>query len=773
MLHQSRILLGAATLALLAQAVAGTTRADEWSALQPVKRPGVPAVRNAAWVRNPVDAFIAAEHEARGLRPRPEAGRASLLRRVYYDLIGLPPTPEELRAFLADSSPEAYERVVDRLLDDPRYGERWGRHWMDVWRYSDWAGWGKQVRDSQPHIWRWRDWIVESLNADKGYDRMVVEMLAGDELAPGDASVLRATGYLVRNFKLLSREKWMQDTVDHTAQAFLGVTLGCARCHDHMYDPISQKEYYQVRAVFEPYQVRIDRVPGQPDTTKDGLVHAFDATPDARTFLYVRGDDRNPAKTPLAPGTPEALGGHFPAVRPVQLPPAAFGPDRRDFVIQETLAQSQQRLRSAQQALAHAELQFQECTGRNRTGLGADPAKLAAVHAAVDELALAQAEVTAAAEEHAALVATVRAERLEDAGRKDTSEWKEAATAASEAQRVAAVARAKHAVLLARQVVVRSSAQTKGAEAKKLADAEKALEKALTSAKQPATTAYTPRGTVYPRQSTGRRLAFARWIANRDNPLTARVAVNHIWMRHFGRGIVPTPADFGQNGQPPSHPALLDWLAAEFMDRGWSMKAIHRVLVTSNTYRMASTTDPAELAADRDNKCLWRMPSRRLEAEAVRDAVFYVAGRLDERQGGPEIDHGLGLTVPRRSLYFQHAAEKQMVLLQIFDGPEVNECYERRESVVPQQALALFNSELTLTQARALAERISARVGPDDAAFATRVFETTLSRPPTPAERESCVDFLRREQNRTGRAADARARLAHVMLNHDEFVTVR
>jgi hypothetical protein len=204
--------------------------AYRWTPFETVSRPDVPKVKNTAWIRNPIDAFIAAEHEERGLKPRPEATRTVLLRRVYLDLIGLPPTPEELHAFLDDKAPDAYEKVVDKLLASPRYGERWGRHWMDVWRYSDWAGWGAQVRDSQPHIWHWRDWIIEALNEDKGYDRMVLEMLAADELAPEDTNALRATGYLVRNFKLLSREKWMQDTVEHTSMASSSARLSQSRC---------------------------------------------------------------------------------------------------------------------------------------------------------------------------------------------------------------------------------------------------------------------------------------------------------------------------------------------------------------------------------------------------------------------------------------------------------------------------------------------------------------------------------------------------------------
>src|SRR5262249_54958315 len=268
-----------------------------------------------------------------------------LLRRIYLDLIGLPPTREELHAFLADESPDAYEKVVDRLLSSPQYGERWGRHWMDVWRYADWAGYGAEVRDSQKHIWRWRDWIIESLNQDKGYARMVQEMLAGDELEPTNPDVLRATGFLARNWYKFNRNVWLDNTVEHTAKAFLGVTLNCARCHDHMFDPISQKEYYSFRAFFEPHDVRTDRLPGQPDLSKDGIPRAFDAQLTTPTFLFVRGNEANPDKTTaLTPGVPAALGGRPLDVKPVPLPLSASVPDKRDFVVAESLAAARNNL---------------------------------------------------------------------------------------------------------------------------------------------------------------------------------------------------------------------------------------------------------------------------------------------------------------------------------------------------------------------------------------------------------------------------------------------
>ena len=750
--------------------------AYRWRPFETVQRPAVPVVKNATWVRNPVDAFIAAEHQARGLKPRPEAAKEILLRRVYLDLIGLNPTPEEQRQFLADTSSDAYEKVVNRLLDDPRHGERWGRHWMDVWRYSDWAGWsgGNQIRDSKPHIWRWRDWIVESLNKDKGYDRMVLEMLAADELAPLDSDALRATGFLVRNFKMLSREQWMEDTLKHTSQAFLGVTMGCAKCHDHMVDPISQREYYQLRAVFDPHNVRTDRIPGQLDTAKDGLVRAFDKTVDQRTHLLIRGDERTPdTNTVLEAGVPFALcgltstartGGKL-AVEPVKLPLLAAQPDQRDFVFQDTLAASERTLADTREALA-----------KLKASTNPAPEK-------IQEQALT---LVATEAKHAALVAVIRAEKLEVAGRKDSDDWKRAATEAVAAQRQQAVADARLKLLQTQTALAAAlkpaedgkpaepkAPAKKGEKAadpealkKQLADGEKALATAEKDLQAAPATAFKPRPVEsYPATSTGRRLAFAQWVADAQNPLTARVAVNQMWLRHFGRGIVPTPADFGRNGRPPSHPQLLDWLASEFVARGWSMKAIHRLLLTSSTYRMASTPDAASAKVDQDNYFLWRMNSRRLEAEAVRDNLLFVCGSLDPAMGGPEIDHNLGLTSKRRSVYLRLAAEKEVEFLKIFDGPAVTECYERRPSVMPQQALALANSELALAEARKLAKQLATD---DEEAFVRSAFAQILARRPTAEETRLGRDFL------AATAKDrARENFVLVLLNHNDFVTVR
>src|ERR1051326_4539142 len=496
--------------------------AYRWKPFEPVQRPAVPKTADATWRHNPIDAFVAAERSARKLTARPEATKEVLLRRVYLDLIGLSPTPEEQRAFAADTSRDAYEKVVDRLLDDPRYGERWGRHWMDIWRYSDWAGWsgGNQIRDSQPHIWRWRDWIVESLNQDKGYDRMILEMLAADELAPEDTNALRATGYLVRNYKMLSREQWMEDTIKHTAQAFLGLTMGCAKCHDHRADPVTQAEYYQLRAIFDPHQVRTDKVPGQLDTAKDGLVRVFDTATNTLTYLLIRGDERRPdTHRVMSPGVPAVLGGRL-RIEPVNLPRAAAFPDKRPFVINDTIARSAKAIAEARESVE--KLQHDST---------ASPDKLK------------EQELTAAVAEakHAALLATLKAEQLEDENRKDSGEWTAAATEAASGQRRAAVLEArlklhvaqiaeKEAALktndLAKTAATVSAGNPKGAE-KALKELEAArmktteAEKALADAEknlEVVNTAYKPRAMdTYPASSTGRRLAFARWLAEREN----------------------------------------------------------------------------------------------------------------------------------------------------------------------------------------------------------------------------------------------------------------
>lgn len=800
-----------------AEEIAATTKAIEelarrrsgyrWEPFQPVKGAAVPVARRPEWNVNPIDRLIAAEHEVRGLSPRPEASKAVLLRRVTIDLTGLPPTADELDAFLADSSPNAYQKVVDRLLDSPQFGERWGRHWMDVWRYSDWAGWtdGKQIRDSQPHIWRWRDWIVESLNDDKPYDQMVREMLAADELSPTDNSSLRATGFLARNYKMLSRETWMQDTVNHTLQAFLGLTVGCARCHDHLYDTISQEEYYRLRSIFEPHQVRIDRVPAEADTTKDGLCRIYDAELTVATYFFRKGDDRDPDKDrPIGPGVLKLLGNIPFEIKPVPLPAEVYYPGLQTHVRSQLRAAAEKEISTTAAELAKAKDE-----AKNAAKVAASPLDVGTADSARVKESLAELIATAARLRSESITARIAADDAKYSAPPSAIAY-HLAVAANKADREAAFAQSLVDVAKANLKRVAALIALKP-DNEKLKQAVDAAEKALTEAtqkrdaadkaRQDASDAYDPLTPVYPSESTGRRTAFARWITDRNNPLTARVAVNQIWLRHFGHALLPTVLDFGQNGQPPTHPALLDWLAAELMSpsvasaKPWSMKHIHRQIVTSMTYRMASTPDEQNLAVDPDNQWLWRMPSRRMEAELVRDGILFAAGKLDLTMGGPDIDYNDGLKVNRRSLYFRHAQEKQMEFLKIFDCAAVTECYQRKESIVPQQALALANSELTLVQARIIARRLHATCVNDDIGFVQAAYKQVLSRTPTSDEMITSLAFFI-QQNRTLNAAGekiiqtggaiddtakpasnpilrVRENFVHVLLNHNDFVTIR
>ncbi|MFP6764388.1 MAG: DUF1549 domain-containing protein, partial [Planctomycetaceae bacterium] len=334
---------------------------QHWS-YQPVRRPPVPSVRTAEWIQNPIDAFISQRHQAAGLTPQPAAQPEVLLRRVYLDLIGLPPTPAELNAFLRNPSDQAYRTVVDDLLSRPQYGERWGRHWMDVWRYADWYGRRTQseMRYSQRHIWRWRDWIVESLNGDKGYDLMLRQMLAGDEIAPDNPDVLRATGFLGRNWYKFDRNVWLFETVEQTSQAFLGLTLKCCRCHDHKFDAVSQTEYYRFRAFFEPHDVRTDALSIGTGFVKDstlgeipadGVSRVFDRELEVPTYLFERGNDRHPDKSQvLAPGVPAILA--QPVEKPVSietvsLPVEAFYPELRGPIAASLIRNAQQKVTAA------------------------------------------------------------------------------------------------------------------------------------------------------------------------------------------------------------------------------------------------------------------------------------------------------------------------------------------------------------------------------------------------------------------------------------------
>jgi hypothetical protein len=761
---------------------------EHWSYLIP-RRPPVPASNDAYW-SHPIDAFINREHQRLGLTAVEPADPYTLLRRVYLDLIGLPPTQLQLQSFISadNTSSEAWQQVVDQLLESPHYGERWGRHWMDVWRYSDWDGYKQQLRGSQRHIWRWRDWIVQSLNDDKGYDRMIIEMLAADEVAPNAPDLLPATGFLARNFHKSNRNMWLDATVEHTAKAFLGMTLNCARCHDHKFDPIAQTAYYQFRAIFEPHNVRTDRIPGQPNVAKDGLPRAYDADLTAETFLYLQGNDKRPDKDhPMTPAIPAVLGGEF-DVHPVDLPVESYYPSLVTFVEQE-------QVDAARKALAKATKQT-----------SSEPES--AVPETTSETQLQDLQLSVADLRLKSLVARFAADRSRIMD--GAAESSKLAGAAASAERHLNVTQAELVVHQKQAAVATAQANEETDEKKKqaaIATAQQELADAVTKQKtvneasMKSDNKYTPTGKEYPRTSSGRRLALARWIANEANPLTARVLVNHIWVRHFGKPLVDNVFDFGLRSAKPRHADLLDWLAVELMENDWSMKHLHRLIVTSQTWKMASTartTDASQnRTIDRDNDFLWRMNFRRLDAEIIRDNVLAVSGQLDAAMGGADIDYNQGEETRRRSIYLRHAYEKQMTMLVLFDAASPNECYRRSESIIPQQALALLNSTLSLSQSRLLAPKLwqtaSTMESPQEH-FVHSAFLQILSRPPADEELAACRNFLT-EQSATlsdtsglktfigGKAAKitpsadahqrARENLVQVLMNHNDFVTVR
>lgn len=906
-----------------------------------------------------LDALLVARLAAKKLKPQPEAAPEIWLRRVYLDLIGLPPSPEEIAVFLDDlneSHPphEIYSRIVDRLLNSPQYGERWARHFMDIWRYSDWYGLGAQLRYSQKHLWHWRDWIVESLNADKGYDEMVVQMLAADELAPEDRDNLRATGFLARSYYLFNRTTWLDATIEHTSRAFLGVTMQCVKCHDHKYDPIEHADYYRMRAIFEPLHVRLDPWQGETDFEKNGLPRVFDLHLDTPTYRHVRGDEKNEDKSKaLPPGIPQVL--EFAAFQPksVQLPPSAVRPVLLPFVLDDQLRAAERGIASAQKALDMATQALskspepspktaakgglvisddfsvakpgrwdilngdwrhsatgvrQHETGAQRRlmrlkptppadfeasvsftirggqkwksvglvfdsadaenvmvymsavsggskiqvsisdgGKSSYPAGSAVARAISQDVRytldlrvrgqlinasingdpvlafrLPQQRRTGAMELSAfdadvefhhfklapltpdvvmrepvagtsvpladARSAVAFAEKQLAAARAKPAMIRAVYAAETSKQdqmlaKTAAVAEARYKLAQAEFDLAKAEADPKAKDAaKKIKAAKDALTKAKERAAAPGET-YTELPAslkaqdgpeeltnaavqTYPETSTGRRLAFARWVTDQRNPLTARVLVNHLWLRHFGTPLIDSVDDFGRRSPAPLHQDILDTLTVDFMRNGWSMKHLHRAMVLSELYRRSSSNaaaDSATITADPDNAFYWRMNPRRMESQVVRDSLLHLAGKLDLTQGGPSIDPVKAETSPRRSLYFTQNADVEHRFLATFDNSNVLECYRRNESVVPQQALALTNSRLSRECADALAAKLAVL---DERAFIEQSFLTVLGRVPNDVERQASIaGYAALKQNRS--------LFLQALINHNDFVTLR
>ncbi len=762
------------------------TRIEHWA----FKTPKASVLAHKVSEVNPniIDANVNNKLEDAGLKPAPQASRERLLRRLYLDLIGVPPSRDEVQNFLQDPSPKAYEQIVDSLLNNPMYAERWARHWMDVWRYSDWDGYGNEIRESQPHIWRWRDWIVESLEQDKPYSQMITEMLAADELPNATDDSIRATGFLVRQWYKFNRNTWIDNTVEHTSKAFMGLTMNCARCHDHMYDPISQKEYYQMRAFFEPIDIRTDKLAESSESKENFLVRVYDKELAPKTYLFARGNEKQPVtEEELHPAVPKVLDLAQPTINSSKLPVEMFFPGSRDYV------QNQQR-DALKKTLAEAQLKWKDAASNDQL-LQLDKEALAYELKAADSA-----------------LASFEARRLADSHRfpKADSAFKSHDFLAL--ARIAATLERHHAVDQQNFELAQKRSKLNAAEVKLIKAKESDDESAIKTAEKEQMDAlkeveasqktlsdrlsklgndnhdYTPLSPIYPETSTGRRLALAKWLTSKDHPLTARVAVNHVWMRHFGEPLVETVFDFGVNGREPSNQALLDAMAVYLMDADWKLKPLHRLIVTSDVYKRskhAQQSHSSNLQIDPNNKLLWRYPDRRMEAEVVRDSTLHLAGNLDHSRGGEDLDPNTADTTNRRSIYYRCSKEKRPMYIALFDGPSVVECYRRNESIIPQQALALMNSEFNHRQAKLVAQLIRDRnSGQLEGAeakqsFVEEAFWTVLGRAPKPDELAASSEFMSQQNERMKSNSpeqianeDSEASLVLVLLNHHEFVTI-
>ena len=782
-------------------------------AFQSVVKPALPQGDAASPANaNPIDRLLAAHHAALGLTPQPLALRETRLRRLYLDLIGLPPTREQLN----DS--RHWEEIVDELLVSAPHAERWARHWMDIWRYSDWYGLNEQLRNSTKHIWRWRDWIVNSLHDNKPYDRMIHEMLAGDELAPEDPNVVVATGFLARNYYLFNRTTWLDDTIEHTSKAFMGLTLNCSKCHDHKYDPLSHVDYYRFRAIFEPHQVRLDPIPGSTDFAVDGLPRVFDDHLQAPTHLHLKGDPKQPDESlKIDAGVPSLFASFASPIESIELPIAAWAPGVQPFVQSDRILVAENEVNKAREELASLGPVTQappEPVGENRqddkvqddnqdeeeTKTKAEAVRqIASIKLIVMEANLAAIKATCAADNarylerdgstdelaRMALRSQIEVERANAA-------WeREKITDQDEKKQNAADDRLKKAEARLTALDESDTAYVSLRASQKLLETPEHKEPDYAS--------------VYPSTSTGRRLALARWMTSTKHPLTARVAVNHIWLRHMGEPLVENVFDFGLRTPRPPLADLLDYLAAEFMESNWDQRHLHRMIVTSAAYQRDSSTRSADaskdaskdaIALDPINQYYWRANPRRMESQVVRDSLLYLAGNLDMTLGGPSLNPDQPNT--RRGIYLKHSRDHQEKLHGAFDDADHLQCYRRAESIIPQQALALANSRLAIDSSKQIADRLiaeSAVAGPllpetgttsqEDnapsnwAAFVGIAYETVLGRRPNDEESAACLEFCKAQEALTQsdepalRRSRTASRLVHVLLNHNDFLTVR
>jgi hypothetical protein len=689
--------------------------ARRWWAFQPIAKPSVPAPRDTAWPKSEIDQFLLAGLEAKGLKPVADADPATLLRRVYFDLTGLPPSPAEIDAFLHDKSPAAFENVVDRLLASPQFGERWGRHWLDVARYAESSG--KDVNVAFPHAWRYRDYVISAFNADKPYDQFIREQIAGDLLTAKDdrdkAEKLTATGFLAIGAKGLNEQNPRQfaldvadEQIDTVSQAVLGLTVACARCHDHKFDPIAQREYYAMAGIFLSTESRYGTAPGIQTRHASELIEL-----PKRLGLPVAAEPLSAARRAELEAQLDALRDDLPAPLGGRAQP---GRDNRPGA--GTGADQLRRLRAIGETGAiRTELKSYEADGQPKA------------------LAMGVQDRPAPTPGRSFFGGSFR-EQMRT----------RMAAGGGFAGAITAFPTIGDSPLFARGEVDKPGEKV-----------PRGFPAVLTLSTPP----------PIPANGSGRR-ELAEWLVTPTNPLTARVMVNRVWHWLFGQGLVESVDNFGTTGHQPSNPALLDHLATGFVGDGWSVKRLIKDIVMSRAYQLSSAHDAAAFAADPGNALVWRMNQRRLDAECVRDAMLAASGQLDLTVpvgsliaragdgpiGGPRIRGVSEETIihaggKMRSVYLPVARDVVPDALAVFDFAETSLVTGARETTnVPSQALYLLNSTFVSLQAQALADRVLAQhPGGPDAGFQQRLdfaYRVTFARSPTSAERRAAADFL-------------------------------
>ncbi|HUS05429.1 MAG TPA: DUF1549 and DUF1553 domain-containing protein, partial [Bryobacteraceae bacterium] len=737
-----------------------------WWAFQRPVRPAVPQNPDRRWNANPIDGFVKAELDRRGLVPAPRADKRTLIRRAYLDLTGLLPAPAEVEEFLKDESADAYAKVLDRLLASSSYGERWGRHWLDLVRYAD--SWGHIHDDDNPNAWRYRDYVIDSFNKDKPYDRFIIEQLAGDELDEVTPETLIATSYGRVGPRVRFREKqnphyrydYLDDLIGTTSRGFLALTVNCARCHDHKFDPISQKDYYRMMASFFPF-VDYDH-PLMP-ADEYAAYTAKKAAVERQT---------RPLKA---------------AIKKIEEPYrlAAFEKKLKTFPedIQVAVHTPEEKRTSGQKLLAAQVLSI-ATVGRKEMNLpAAELVEVRELDARIKalEATLPQAPPMAAG--------------IRDGDYRFTPDGPgDEPVPGTTANRIVANFKGSYVPAAGEQYQAPPLRFPAGD-----ANGKEVPPGFLTVlAEGNPATAHPPSRNP---STSGRRRALAEWIASKDNPLTARVMVNRLWQHHFGRGIVDTPSNFGKMGMLPTHPQLLDWLATEFLSQGWSVKKIQRLIMLSETYQMASTFyNEKNLAQDAGNVYLWRFPLQRLEAETIRDIILAASGQLNRKAGGPPFFPALPPAVRedvkkmgrweltkeepgtwRRSVYSYFKRAMKYPMFEVLDSPDSNiSCERRGTTTVPTQALTLMNDEFILIQARLFAQRVFELAGDDPAAQIQAVYRIALSREPEPGEFQGNVRFLEKQRAyhsarpplKDNAMQPALTDLCAVVLNLNEFVYI-